>query len=128
MENKKEKVLERYKDKRKEIQEYMELFINTLEEKYGFISEDYIVSLDLLAFNLEVLFRSIDEMREKGMSEVDKYHGEKKNACMQAFFNSQNYIHKLIASFGFTPMSKSKMKSNTDENDLKKMMEAITDV
>lgn len=104
----------------------MKYFISTLLEKYGEINESFIVSLDLLAMNLEVLFKSVDEMKEKGMSETDKYRGEKKSGAMQAFFNSQNYIHKLIANFGFTPAAKSKIRENTEEGEVKKFLENLT--
>ena len=121
-----DKILKRYSSYRKEIQEYMKYFISTLLEKYGEINESFIVSLDLLAMNLEVLFKSVDEMKEKGMSETDKYRGEKKSGAMQAFFNSQNYIHKLIANFGFTPAAKSKIHENTEEGEVKKFLENLT--
>ena len=123
---KNEKILARYKDKRHEIQEYMEMLISALNEKYGEVPEAFIVSLDILSMNLEVLFQSVDEMKEKGMTEVDKYRGDKKSASMQAFFNSQNYIHKLLASFGFTPAAKSKIRENTDKADVQKFLEDLT--
>ena len=121
-----EEILKRYKNYRKEIQEYMCYFICSLYDKYGEVNESFIVSLDLLAMNLEILFKSMDEMKEKGMSETDKYRGEKKSGALQAFFNSQNYIHKLIASFGFTPAAKSKIRENTEEADVKKFLEGLT--
>jgi phage terminase small subunit len=120
-----EEILKRYKNYRKEIQEYMCYFLASLLDKYGEINESFIVSLDLLAMNLEILFKSVDEMKEKGMSETDKYRGEKKSGAMQAFFNSQNYIHKLIASFGFTPAARSKIRDNQDAADVAKYLENL---
>jgi len=121
-----DKILNRYKTYRAEIQEYMKFFINSLIEKYGEVNESFLVSLDLLALNLDVLFKSVDEMKSKGMTENDKYRGEKKSGAMQAFFNSQNYIHKLIASFGFTPAAKSKIRENQDAADVAKYLENLT--
>lgn len=120
------KILERYKDNRAEIQEYMRFFVKALEEKYGQVPEAFVVSLDMLAFNLDVLFKSMDEMKEKGFSEEDKYRGQKKSAATQSFFNAQNYIHKLIASFGFTPAAKSKIRENQDAVDVQKYLEELT--
>lgn len=116
----------RYKNYRKEIREYMDFFIRNLIEKYGEVNESYVVSLDLLALNLDVMFKAVDEMREKGMTENDKYRGEKKSGAMQAFFNSQNYIHKLIASFGFTPSSKSKIRETQTSADIARYLEGLT--
>lgn len=122
----KETVYKRYEDRRNEIKDYMKMLLNSLQEKYGEIPESFVVSLDLLAFNLDVLFKSIDEMKDKGMTETDKYRGEKKSGAMQAFFNAQNYIHKILASFGFTPAAKSKIRENTDKQDVQKFLENLT--
>lgn len=118
-------IQKRYEDKRVEIKEYMGMLISSLEEKYGEVPECFVVSLDLLSLNLEVLFKSVDEMKSKGMTEVDKYRGEKKSGSMQAFFNSQNYIHKILASFGFTPAAKSKIHDNEGALDIQKYLENL---
>ena len=119
-------LLKRYDKYREEIQEYMRFFIEALIDKYGYVDKSFIISLDLLAMNLEVLFESKKEMKEKGMSENDKYRGEKKSSSLQAFFNAQNYIHKLIGNFGFTPISSSRIKENKDERDVVKYLEELT--
>lgn len=124
---KREVVLERYKDKSEKIQEYMSMLTNALEEKYTTIPESFVVSLDLLVFNLEVLFDSMKEMKEKGMTETDKYRGEKKSTGLQSFFNAQNYITKILAQFGFNPMSASKIKQNKEELNLQKYIESMTE-
>lgn len=121
-----EKVKARYSEKRQEVQEYMNFLVDSLVEKYGEVNQSFIVSLDLLALNLEVLFKSVDDMKENGLKKTDKYHGEQKSSSMQAFFNAQNYIHKLIASFGFTPAAKSKIRENTDKQDVQKFLEELT--
>ena len=121
-----EKVKARYSEKRQEVQEYMNFLVDSIVEKYGEVNQSFIVSLDLLALNLEVLFKSVDDMKENGLKKTDKYHGEQKSSSMQAFFNAQNYIHKLIASFGFTPAAKSKIRENTDKQDVQKFLEELT--
>ena len=120
-----EEILNRYTKYRTEIQEYLKFLVNSLIEKYGEVSDSFIVSLDLLAMNLEVLFKSKDEMNEKGMTETDKYRGEKKSGAMQAFFNAQNYIQKILNGFGFTPAAKSKIRENTDKQDVQKLLENL---
>ena len=71
-----EKVKARYSEKRQEVQEYMSFLVDSLVEKYGEVNQSFIVSLDLLALNLEVLFKSVDDMKENGLKKTDKYHGE----------------------------------------------------
>lgn len=120
-----EDILERYSSYRDEIQEYMKYFIKSLADKQGEVNETFILSLDLLALNLDVMFKAVDEMKDKGMTETDKYRGEKKSGAMQAFFNSQNFIHKILANFGMQPMAKSKMKDTHDKLDAEKFLNSL---
>lgn len=120
-----EDILERYSSYRGEIQEYMKYFIKSLADKQGEVNETFILSLDLLALNLDVMFKAVDEMKDKGMTETDKYRGEKKSGAMQAFFNSQNFIHKILANFGMQPMAKSKMKDTHDKLDAEKFLKTL---
>ncbi len=120
-----EKILNRYVNYDPKIIEYMGSIIGALDEKYSGVPEGYIVSLDLLAMNLKILFDSMEEIKEKGMTDVDKYRGEKKSSAMQAFWAAQNYIHKILASFGFTPASRSRIKENQDKADVQKFLENL---
>jgi len=120
-----ENILERYSTYRPEIQEYMNYFVKSLSDKHGEVNETFIVSLDLLALNLDVMFKAVDEMKDKGMTETDKYRGEKKSGAMQAFFNSQNFIHKILANFGMQPMAKSKIKDSHDKLDAEKYLKSL---
>lgn len=120
-----EKLLNRYKDYDSKIIEYMGSIIGALDEKYSGVPDGYIISLDLLAMNLKILFDSMNEIKEKGMTDVDKYRGEKKSSAMQAFWAAQNYIHKILASFGFTPASRSRIRENQDKADVQKFLEEI---
>lgn len=123
---KNENILQRYKDKRPEIQEYMSMLVESLESKYGEVPDEFIISLDLLVMNLDVLFDSVKEIQEKGMTDTDKYRGEKKSAAAQAFWNSQNYITKILSQFGWSPAAKSKIRENTDKADVQKFLEELT--
>lgn len=123
---KNEDILQRYKDKRPEIQEYMTMLVESLESKYGEVPDEFIISLDLLVMNLDVLFDSVKEIQEKGMTDTDKYRGEKKSAAAQAFWNSQNYITKILSQFGWSPAAKSKIRENTDKADVQKFLEELT--
>ena len=123
-----QKILERYKDSDARVKEYMEFFYDNLVEKYGEVNDSFLPSLDILSYNLELMFMSWDDIKENGVKDEDKYRGQKKSASLQSFYNAQNYIFKMINYFGFTPMAKAKIKDVTDEQDLKKMMENISNV
>lgn len=121
-----QEILKRYKDSDKRTREYMEFFYKNLEEKYGEVSESFLPSLDMLSFNLDLMFMSWDDIKTNGVKDEDKYRGQKKSASLQSFYNAQNYIHKLISYFGFTPMAKSKIKAETDAGDVAKYLESLT--
>ena len=117
--------IERYRESDKRTREYMLYFCHTLEEKYGDIPESFIPSLDMLSFNLDLLFLSYDDIKSNGVKDEDKYRGQKKSASLQTFYNAQNYIHKLIAYFGWTPLSMMKIKGE-DTKDVDKYIAALT--
>ena len=119
--------LKRYNDKDKRVQEYMLFICNSLVDKYKEIPEAFIISLDLLAQNLEVMVKSSAEMnKEGGMLDDDRYHGAKKSAPLQTYFQAQGYINNILTSFGLNPMAKSKMKQNNQEVDVEKYLESLT--
>lgn len=119
--------LKRYIDKDKKVQEYMAFICNTLVDKYKEVPETFIISLDLLAQNLEIMVKSAEALnKEDGMTDDDKYHGKKKSAPLQTYFQAQGYINNILTSFGLNPMAKSKMKQNQEEVDVEKYLEALT--
>lgn len=119
--------LKRYNDKDKKVQEYMTFICNSLVDKYKEIPEAFIISLDLLANNLEIMVKSAAEMsKEDGLTDDDRYHGKKKSAALQTYFQAQGYVASILTSFGMNPMAKSKMKQNQEEVDVEKYLEALT--
>lgn len=122
-----EKILERYKDSDKRTKEYMEFFYNSIKEKYGEVSESFLPSLDMLSFNLDLMFMSWDDIKLNGVKDEDKYRGQKKSASLQSFYNAQNYIHKLISYFGFTPASSAKIKDSNDLKDINTYIKTLTE-
>ena len=119
--------IKRYKDKSEKVQEYMSFIANALIEKHAEIPETFIISLDLLANNLEIMVKSSDEMsKENGMVDDDKYHGKKKSAPLQTYFQAQGYVNNILSSFGLTPMAKSKIKQNQNEVNVEDFLQNLT--
>lgn len=119
--------LKRYINNDKRVQEYMQFICNTLVDKYKEIPETFVISLDLLAQNLEIMVKSSDTMnQEGGMLDDDRYHGAKKSAPLQTYFQAQGYINNILTSFGLNPMAKSKMKQNKDEVNIDDFLEKLT--
>ena len=119
--------IKRYKDKSEKVQEYMEFIANSLIEKHSEIPETFIISLDLLAQNLEIMVNSAKEMsKENGMLDDDRYHGKKKSAPLQTYFQAQGYVNNILSSFGFNPMSKSKIRQNKEKVNMQDFLEQLT--
>ncbi len=118
--------LKRYTKNKKEVQEYMGYIADVLIDKYGDISETFIISLDLLAYNLEIMKKSIEDMDVKGITDDDRYHGKKKSAPLQTFFQAQGYVNNILSNFGLTPMSKSRIRQNKEEVNVQDFLAQLT--
>lgn len=123
---KKSKFIKRYDEKDQQVQEYMSFISDTIIEKYGNIPEQFVLSLDMLANNLEIMVRSTKEMDDTGLTDDDKYHGKKKSAALQTYFQAQGYINGIIANFGLTPGGASRIKENKKEVDINSFLEQLT--
>lgn len=119
-------LLERYKDYKTEVQEHMHYVINSLNERYGFIPDHYIISLDLLAMNLDIMYSTKKEMDEKGFQHTDHQGVERKAGWIQQFNTSQQAVMKIMHDFGLNPMSASKIKDNKKERDIQKFIESLS--
>lgn len=109
------------------VQEYMKFISNSLQEKYEDIPEGFIISLDLLANNLEIMVKSANEMnKEDGLTDDDRYHGKKKSAPLQTYFQAQGYVANILSNFGMNPMSRSKMKQSQNEVNVEEFLESLT--
>ena len=122
----KSKFLKRYLNNKPEVQEYMSYIADALIEKYGDINDSFIISLDLLAHNLEIMKKAAEDMDEKGITDDDRYHGKKKSAPLQTFFQAQGYVNSILNSFGMHPMSASKIKKNKEEVNVDAFLDALT--
>lgn len=121
-------LLERYKDYDPTVQEYMKMISGALIEKHGDIPEVYVVSLDILAGNLVIMNKAINNIATDadGIVGKDNYRGEKKSTSLSAFLAAQTNVIKILNSFGWTPMAKSKMKQNQEDVNIEDFIEKLT--
>lgn len=122
-----ETFLKRYESYAEDVQEYMKMFSNSLIEKYAEIPDVFVVSLDVLAGNLVIMTKAMKSIAYEGGDIVgkDNYRGEKKSTQLSAFLATQTNVIKLITAFGWTPMGKSKIKENTDAQDVQKYLQSL---
>lgn len=123
---KKAKFTNRYKDDPAEVQEYMGYIADALIEKHGDIPDQFIISLDLLAKNLSIMVQACLDMKEKGITDDDRYHGKKKSAPLQTYFQAQGYVNSILSNFGLTPSSKAKIKQSQNEVNIQEFIDNLT--
>lgn len=105
----------RYEKYPQEIQDYMKYVEDSLTDKYGRIFNHYLVSLDTLAMNLDILIKAKSEFDEKGFHHKDAAGTERKSGAVQIFNTAQIAALKIMDKFGLSPMAEARMKTNKIE-------------
>lgn len=123
---KKPTFIKRYNDKDSQVQEYMSFICDAVISKYGEVPEQFVLSLDLLANNLSIMVKSTKDINNEGLTDDDKYHGKKKSAALQTYFQAQGYINNILSSFGLTPSGASKIRENKKDVDINTLLEQLT--
>jgi phage terminase small subunit len=109
------KANERYKDKTEKVKEYMSFIINQLQETYNEVPDRFIISLDMLANMVDIMDKAYSHIEQEGLTKDNKYFGKQQSSALTTYLNAQNYVAKLIAGFGLTPLSASKIKKGKEE-------------
>jgi P27 family predicted phage terminase small subunit len=106
-----------YKQYDKQVIEYMTNLIKRLETQYGHINEEWRVSLDLIAFNYDIIRKCQEDILKNGLEKKDGRGRLSKNPSLMICNQAQDHLFKLLNSFGLNLMSKYKMKEEGDDSD-----------
>lgn len=106
-----------YKKYDKEVIEYMSNLVKRLESQYGQINDEWRVSLDLIAFNYDIIRKCQIDIEKNGLEKLDDRGRLSKNPNIYTFNQAQGNLFKLLNSFGLNLMSKSKIKGVEQETD-----------
>lgn len=106
-----------YKKYDKEVIEYMTNLIKRLESQYGKINEEWRISLDLIAFNYDIIRRCQIDIEKNGLEKTDARGRLSKNPNILTCNQAQTNLFKLLNSFGLNLMSQSKLKDIDTEGD-----------
>jgi P27 family predicted phage terminase small subunit len=106
-----------YKKYDKQVIEYMSNLISRLESQYGQINEEWRVSLDLIAFNYDIIRKCQEDIQRNGLEKVDDRGRLSKNPALSTVNQAQGNLFKLLNSFGLNLLSKSKIKNDEMEDD-----------
>lgn len=104
---------DRYKNYRKEVRDHM----NIILENYD-IEEGFLLNLDMIAINLNLMYQAIDSLKNDGFVQKDFRDRTHKNYAIQQLNSSQQTIIKLLNNFPSNSLIKAKIKklSQLDDN------------
>lgn len=106
-----------YKKYDKQVVEYMTNLIHRLESQYGQVNEEWRVSLDLIAFNYDIIRKCQEDLQLNGLEKEDSRGRLCKNPSLATVNQAQGNLFKLLNSFGLNLLSKSKIKNDELEDD-----------
>lgn len=101
----------------KNVVTYMSHIIKAIENQYGKVNDEYIISLDLIAFNYDIIRKCQIDINKNGLEKTDSRGRLTKNPNILICNQAQANLFKLLNSFGLNLMSKSKIKLEDTETD-----------
>lgn len=105
-----------YKDYSIEVQNYMWAVHSYLQKKFGTINDEWIMTLMMLADNLEVFIQCRKQIKETGLMIINRFNVLEKNPLIKVQNDAQIQIVKLLNEFALTPKSAEKIKE-VEEDD-----------
>jgi phage terminase small subunit len=116
----------RYIERDDKVKEYMNFILESLNETYNEIPDQFVVSLDLLANMFTIMNKAYEAIEQEGLTKESKYFGKQSSTALSTYLNTQNYVGRLISSFGLTPLSKSHIKKNKEEVNVQELLDRLT--
>lgn len=101
----------------KEVISYMENLVEALNKQYGSVDDSWSVSLDLIAFNYDIIVKCRKDIEKNGFEKTDDRGRLAKNPCISICNQAQGHLMKLLSAFGLNIMSKSKLKDVDSASD-----------
>lgn len=106
-----------YKDYSTEVQNYMWAVHSYLQKKFGTINDEWIMTLMMLADNLEMFIQCRKQIKETGLLITNRFGVLEKNSLIKVQNDAQIQIVKLLNEFALTPKSAEKIKEVEEDDD-----------
>lgn len=88
----------------------MNKLIDSLEVNFNELDPSWEISLEQLAMNFQILFDAYEDIQANGNLQKDARDRLQKNVSITLFMNATNNIQNILNKFGFTVMSKARVK------------------
>lgn len=112
--NQAKKMYERYGD---EVIKYMWSVHKFLGQKFGYISDEWYLALQMLADNLNIFFQCRNQIAEDGVYVENKFGNLDKHPLIKVQNDAQIQIVKLLNEFGLSPRSVARLKVDDNSDD-----------
>lgn len=106
-----------YKDYSAEVQAAMWAVHSYLQKKFGNINDEWIMSLMMLADNLEMFINCRKQIKEQGLLISNRFGVLEKNPLIKVQNDAQIQIVKLLNEFALTPKSAEKIETKEEDDD-----------
>jgi phage terminase small subunit len=97
--------------------EAMNNLIDSIEKNFDEWDPAIESSLQLLAYNYDLLFQAVDEIRNNGTTSPDGRKRLQRNPAITLFLNTQNAIQSILTKTGLTVVSKVKVQKYMKDSD-----------
>ncbi|MCR8874881.1 P27 family phage terminase small subunit [Phocaeicola barnesiae] len=105
-----------YKDYSTEVQNYMWAVHSYLQKKFNGINDEWVMSLMMLADNLEMFIQCRKQIKDTGLMITNRFNVLEKNPLIKVQNDAQIQIVKLLNEFALTPKSAEKIKEVEEED------------
>lgn len=112
--NQAKKMYERYGE---EVVKYMWSVHKFLLNKFGYINDEWFLSLQMLADNLNMFFQCREQIATDGIFVENKFGNMDKHPLIKVQNDAQIQIVKLLNEFGLSPKSVGRLKVEDNEDD-----------
>lgn len=112
--NQAKKMYERYGE---EVVKYMWSVHKFLLNKFGYINDEWFLSLQMLADNLNMFFQCREQIATDGIFVENKFGNMDKHPLIKVQNDAQIQIVKLLNEFGLSPKSLGRLKVEDNEDD-----------
>lgn len=106
-----------YKDYIPEVQAAMWAVHSYLQKKFGNINDEWIMSLMMLADNLQMFIECRKQIKEQGLLITNRFNVLEKNPLIKVQNDAQIQIVKLLNEFALTPKSAEKIETKEEDDD-----------
>lgn len=106
-----------YKDYLPEVQAAMWAVHSYLQKKFGNINDEWIMSLMMLADNLQMFIECRKQIKEQGLLITNRFNILEKNPLIKVQNDAQIQIVKLLNEFALTPKSAEKIETKEEDDD-----------